>query len=627
VIQQPVREAPIVSALVPPGDARRTSGSRGVDPADEPRLAVDDIQGNVLAGFNKDQQTLLFLRMPRGDDGEPSAETVEEFRAWLGRLVPFVATTAEVLAFNRLFKEVRRRRGVETGAVQATWINVALGFHALRALTADVDGLRGRAGSVEAYAAATDQPDLLAVTTFADEAFKEGMAERAVGTLGDPQDATAEGNPSNWVFGGPGHEPDAVLIVASDSPAQLAAEVAWLEEALYSGRTPDGKPARCGVHVVYKQQGATLPPPLVGHEHFGFLDGVSQPGVRGRVSGRAHDVLTARQNPDNPDHGKPGQELIWPGEFVFGYPEQRAEPATDGSGQPAPGPNPEPGPIAGAPGGATAAPVWAQNGSFLVVRRLRQDVDGFHGFLEEQAATLGVTPALLGAKLVGRWASGAPISRTPAADVPALGFDDCANNHFDFQRATAATAARPGRGDCTDDRFPPAAADPSGGMCPHFAHIRKTYPRDDTGTLAAGIGDASTATHRLLRRGIPFGAPFFSAKDPARVPDAGSRGLVFAAYQTSITDQFEFVQSAWANNAEFKDASVGGDLSVGHDLIIGQTNGPPGGPVSRERRAVLHLDGAGRSEIVAERDWVIATGGGYFFAPSITALKLLTATL
>jgi hypothetical protein len=46
------------------------------------------------------------------------------------------------------------------------------------------------------------------------------------------------------------------------------------------------------------------------------------------------------------------------------------------------------------------------------------------------------------------------------------------------------------------------------GLRPGKAHIRKAYPRDDTGTLADQIGEVTTQTHRLLRRGIPYGDPF-----------------------------------------------------------------------------------------------------------------------
>ena len=106
---------------------------------------------------------------------------------------------------------------------------------------------------------------------------------------------------------------------------------------------------------------------------------------------------------------------------------------------------------------------------------------------------------------------------------------------------------------------------------------------------------------------------------------------MFAAYQTSIVEQFEFVQPTWANNPEFKDKSRDGKLVSGHDPIIGQTNNGSGrGPNgSRERRVVVtvEIDGKAKTqELVLPADWVIPTGGGYFFASSIDALCLLTGT-
>lgn len=216
-----------------------------------------------------------------------------------------MATAAEVLAFNRLFKAVRDRRGSESHTVQSTWINIAFSFAGLRRLTGDAD-------------------------SFLDESFKSGLANRSP-ELGDPTAPDAEGNPANWVVGGPDNEADVLLIVASDDPDDLAAEVRRLEGLIYATHGPDGAFRRSGVHVLFSQPAAILPPPLTGHEHFGFLDGVSQPGLRGRVSDAAGDVLTPRQNPGDRGQGKPGQDLLWPGEFVFGYPGQEPVPRHRGS--------------------------------------------------------------------------------------------------------------------------------------------------------------------------------------------------------------------------------------------------------------------------------------------------------
>ena len=572
IAQKPAREAPYPSIFPKSGPCRP-------EVPDEPVLDVGNVQGNILGGFNKDFQTLLFLQITNAD----------QFRRWLKELTPFIATSAEVLAFNRLFKEIRTRRG-DSRTVQATWMNLAISAAGLRKLAP------GEAGK------------------FKDQAFQEGLAERSEG-LGDPTEG--EGSPGTWVVGSGDNEADVVLIFAADDRDDLLAEVARIEDSIYAARTPDGQPLRCGVRIIHKQHGAVLPPPLSGHEHFGFLDGVSQPGLRGRVSREPWDVLTLRQNPDDPDQGKPGQDLLWPGEFVFGYPGQDPNATEEEGGIVKKGPN------SLYPNGPDnpVAPDWAQDGAYLVFRRLRQDVPGFHRFVDETAQDLGFEDSgLLGAKLVGRWKSGAPAMRAPLEDDPELAGNDCANNDFEFsseeEGETEEASASRGPASCLCERLPEPEPDDEGLKCPFAAHIRKTYPRNDTGTLDPSIGEITTQTHRLLRRGIPFGPPY-PIDPPPNQKDSGDRGLLFLAYQTSIEDQFEFVQRMWCNNPDFKDVPDDDGPRSGHDLIIGQSGTP-----DRERFFVLpHPEG--RHILKTKTDWVIPTGGGYFFAPSIQALEKL----
>jgi len=87
---------------------------------DEPVLDVDDIQGNILAGFNKYYQSYLFLRI----------KNVKRAKEWIRKkLAPRLASTSEVLAFNRLYRAAREAHGAEHLPVKAVWINA--GFSAV----------------------------------------------------------------------------------------------------------------------------------------------------------------------------------------------------------------------------------------------------------------------------------------------------------------------------------------------------------------------------------------------------------------------------------------------------------------------------------------------------------------
>ncbi|MEB9895687.1 Dyp-type peroxidase [Bacillus cereus] len=197
---------------------------------------------------------------------------------------------------------------------------------------------------------------------------------------------------------------------------------------------------------------------------------------------------------------------------------------------------------------------------------------------------------------------GAPILRTPENDDKLLAENDLANNHFKFVEDSRAVKLRPelvvGR-----DQFPQAKGDPQATICPFAAHIRKTNPRDETSD-SGSLSDS--LFRRILRRGIPFGEPIpmdFETGQTGEDRQVGNRGLMFVAYMTSIEKQFEFITQNWMNcKREPKEG--------GHDPILGQHN-------RNDRKREFELMGR---QIVLDKEWVIPTGGDYFFQPSISAL-------
>jgi Dyp-type peroxidase family len=318
------------------------------------------------------------------------------------------------------------------------------------------------------------------------------------------------------------------------------------------------------IRVVYSEMGNTRPGAERGFEHFGYRDGISQPGIRG---------LTQRSRPaTNPDQGLPGQDLIWPGEFVFGYPGQ------DPSDPVKQGPPPH-----------MAAP-WLRNGSYMVFRRLEQKVPEFRSFVADRAARLGMEPELLGARLFGRWKSGAPLELAPLHDNAALGSDAMRNNDFDY-------------GD-----------DPFQRRCPYAAHIRKAYPRDD-----APGGEAEAQRHRILRAGITFGPEVASGETTT----SHSRGLMFVCYQTSIERQFEYIQRSHANDPGFVSGKVrpssGTPVTPGFDPIIGQAADE--GVREMDEPYPNYPAGNRRTTLEIPRQFVVLTAAGYFFMPSISTLR------
>jgi Dyp-type peroxidase family len=360
-----------------------------------------------------------------------------------------------------------------------------------------------------------------------------GMAARAR-TLGDVA-------PTTWQLGGPGDRLDVLVMVYARDNASRAGMLAEQRRAL-------------------EDAGATVRPdeiswPMGQREHFGFADGVSQPCLPGMHN-----------------EPRPGEDRIPAGEILLGY--------------------------RNAYGQLPITPLWddvdlGRNGSYLVFRKLQQDVAGLWGWLAGHArALLPGDPAgaaelteLLGAKLVGRWRSGAPLTLSPDRDDPAYATLDRVN------------------------AFRYLAHDADGMRCPISSHVRRANPRDARGGSAES-SETVVNRHRILRRGRSYGVPMpYDAAVTGR-DDGVRRGLYFICLQSSIARGFEFIQQTWLANPGFL------GLHREPDPIVASTGGTSHLTIPAEP---VRLRLANVPSIVTN------LGGDYFFLPSLSALARIAA--
>jgi Dyp-type peroxidase family len=348
--------------------------------------------------------------------------------------------------------------------------------------------------------------------------FKAGMAARAA-LLGD----TGDNAPENWEK--PWGSRDVHIALAAIAPDASRLSVLLGEIETSRRDLPD-------IAEIWRQDCYSLP---TEREAFGFKDGISHPAIEGSgIPG---------SNPKEPPFNA--------GEFVLGYlNELDVMP---------PAPTPD---------------VLGRNGTYVVFRKLHQDVAAFRRYLRANAKD-AADEELLAAKFVGRWRSGAPLSLSPDRDDPALGADAARNNDFLYQ----------------DD-------DPRGIKCPIGSHIRRMNPRD-----AVVTGDVRL--HRMIRRGTNYGPQL---GEGIMEDDGADRGLCFVFVGASLTRQFEFVQTQWVNDGRFIAAPAE------RDPLVGAGSCPFTVPTRPIRR---RLQGLPR--------FVTTRGGEYGFAPSLSALRWLSA--
>jgi deferrochelatase/peroxidase EfeB len=230
-----------------------------------------------------------------------------------------------------------------------------------------------------------------------------------------------------------------------------------------------------------------------------------------------------------------------------------------------------------------------RNGSFAVFKMIRTDVVGFENFLQSNKEH--IDPELLAAKMCGRWRNGVPLALSPDTDKPPGGIPPEKLNDFDYVNADG-------------------SGDPKGLRCPVGAHIRRINPRGQP-VVGQGQPGGSNNTHRLIRRGMPYG-PIY---DPTQPYDGIERGLLGYFINSSIENQYEFVLSQWVNHSEFAGSVRLNPKS--RDPIIATQN------PEESIFVIPQANSAPPIKITGFSSFTTTQAAAYCFLPSVTAMKLI----
>ena len=478
-----------------------------IDP--DVRSILEDLQANILKGHGRHHSVHIFFKF-RDQSVEQASEII--------RILGNVCTSA----YEQLRANKRLPPFLDGGKICCLFLS-ASGYKAL--------------GITD------DQPE---------PAFAEGMVKRGA-ALKDPPSATWD---DRWRYG----QPDAMFMIADADQNKVRAELELVKNWLQSQ----------GVELLAIDEGlqqtrkfhAGAPE---GVEHFGYVDGRSQPLF---LQEDIDEEATATGGWDF--RFKPSQFLVADPHGVNGF----------------------------------------SAGSFFVYRKLEQNVRGFNKAEETLGRAIYNIPASVttfdetqqanldraGAMVVGRFEDGTPLtmSQNAKGEVPV--------NNFDYM------------------------GDASASRCPFHAHIRKVNPRGDIDRMPRSTVDPKDPVVNaddgrrpiMARRGITYGALRPHNKDFTEFSDAGHEpekdvGLIFMAYMASIVNQFEFTQASWANNPNFatKIFKQANEFSIpGTDPTIAQGD-----------RAEEVYNWPDTDKKLGFANFVTLKGGEYLFAPSLSFLR------
>ncbi|GAC1410159.1 MAG: Dyp-type peroxidase [Burkholderiaceae bacterium] len=319
---------------------------------------LSDLQGNILKGHGRDHTIHLFLCFKTGASAQ-----VKTFLRDLGNKMP---SALDQLTKTQLFKTINQDGGLFIAAFLSSQGYQALGLNSAQPTGA---------------------------------AFRAGMKQRAA--------LLHDSDPSHWdpYLAGAVH---VMILLAHDNEQTLAADSQALQQQIA---------ALNGAITVLGQETGLVQRNKDTHglEHFGYVDGRSQPLM-------LQEDIEAEKKAGGIDQWDPTIPLSQV--------------------------------LVRCPGGT----LDVSYGSYFVFRKLEQNVKGFKTKEQALRAKLnkdsGHDPdELAGAFVVGRFENGTPVEVSPV-EQPVTTDSLSVPNNFNFD------------------------ADPAGQRCPYAAHIRKTNPRD-----------------------------------------------------------------------------------------------------------------------------------------------------
>ena len=332
----------------------------------ETKLDLFDIQGNIMQNFAEKgfiKARYLFLEIKNGNRG----------REFVTKIKPLITTSA------RWTNDASDPYGTTEPSATS---NISFTYNALKKL-----GL-----------------PILSLHSFPDE-FAIGMRGRRA-ILGDNYSS----DPENWDPVWNTHDVEVHMLISIEAKNMDNLEerynkiLSLVAETnggviLFDGslKDEDGKEITYqDAHALDNEAGQPT-----AKEHFGYTDGISNPYFKGMLPGMGSVIGGGKKNPKALGIGEPkgnqGNPILastWApletGEFILGHEDEAQEyPAC---------PTP---------------PLLGKNGSFMVYRKLHENVGMFNDMLEKTGADYPGGKEGLASKFAGRWRNGAPLATFP----------------------------------------------------------------------------------------------------------------------------------------------------------------------------------------------------------------------